>query len=223
MIYISPIEQGIKKAVFYNTDESAITSNYINVIIPTGGLASLRIDGLSTFTDVFAHPNLPGYTCVRHNLGGLRGQHIVQSDSAFTAITYGLGSVESYGYNAGTLVKNLSASPSISNVFSSGGASPYTCKGTPFRLSLQISVKPTQLIWNLSGVSNLSPNANVTQTNPTPTDSLLINGKRFYIYTLPTQYTFSTTGTFTIPITVFHPSIEGCQGSQEITMNVTVI
>ena len=38
MIYISPLEQGIKKAVFYNTDQSAINSNYINVIIPTAGL-----------------------------------------------------------------------------------------------------------------------------------------------------------------------------------------
>lgn len=223
MIYISPIEQGIKKAVFYSTDESAINSNYINVIIPTPGLASLRIDGASTFTDVFAHPNLPGYTCVRHNLGGVRGQHTVQSDSAFTAITYGLGSVESYGYNAGTLVKNLSASPSISNVFSGGGVSTYTCKGTPFKLSLQISVKPTQLVWNLSSVPNISPNANVTQVNPTPTDSVTINGKKFYIYTLPTQYTFSTTGIFTIPINVFHPSIEGCSGSQEVTLNVNVI
>jgi gliding motility-associated-like protein len=131
--------------------------------------------------------------------------------------------VESYGYNAGTLVKNLSASPSISNVFSGGGVSTYTCKGTPFKLSLQISVKPTQLVWNLSSVLNISPNANVTQVNPTPSDSVTINGKKFYIYTLPTQYTFSTTGTFTIPINVFHPSIEGCSGSQEVTLNVNVI
>jgi hypothetical protein len=72
MIYISPIEQGIKRAVFYTTDQSAINSNYINVIIPTPGLATLTIDGSSTFTDVFAHPNLAGYTCIRHNLGGCR-------------------------------------------------------------------------------------------------------------------------------------------------------
>src|SRR5436190_1339222 len=128
-IFISPLEQGIKKAVFYNTTESAITSNYINVIIPTGGLASLTIDGSNTFTDMFDHPNLPGYKCIRQNLGGTAGQHIIQSDSAFNAITYGLGSVESYGYNAGTLVKNLRASGSISNVLASSTVS-YTCNGT---------------------------------------------------------------------------------------------
>lgn len=223
MIYISPIEQGIKRAVFYNTDESGINSNYINVIIPTDGLASLTIDGNNTFTDVFAHPQLAGYTCIRHNLGGTAGQHIIQSDSAFTAITYGLGSVESYGYNAGTLVKNLSATPAFNNVFNQGNTSTYTCKGTPFELRVQISVKPTQLIWNLSQVSNISPNADVVQNNPVPSDSVTVNGKKFYIYTLPQSYTFNAVGNYLVPITLFHPSIEGCGGSIEISLPITVI
>jgi gliding motility-associated-like protein len=223
MIYVSPIEQGIKRAVFYTTDQSAINSNYINVIVPTAGVASLTIDGSSTFTDVFAHPNLAGYTCIRQNLGGTAGQHIIQSDSAFTAITYGLGSVESYGYNAGTLVKNLSATPAFNNVFNTGATSTYTCKGTPFNLRIQISVKPTQLIWNLSQVPNISPNANVIQNNPVPSDSVTIGGKKFYIYTPGQNYSFSAVGNYSIPITLFHPSIEGCGGSIEITLPVSVI
>lgn len=222
MIYISPIEQGIKSARFYNTDESAINSNYINVVIPTAGLTSLRIDGISTFTDVFAHPNLPGYSCVRHNLPAAAGQHTIISDSAFNAITYGLGSVESYGYNAGTLVKNLSALPFFSNVFASG-SSAYTCKGTPFEFKVQISVKPTQLVWQFSQIANLTPNANVTQVNPVPSDSVTINSKKFYIYTAPGQYNFSAIGNYSVPITVFHPSIEGCSGSLELLLPIQVI
>ena len=223
MIYISPIEQGIKKARFYNTNNNSITSNYVNVILPTAALPSLQIDGSTTFTDVFAHPNLAGYTCVRQNFAGAAAQHYITCDSAFTAITYGLGSVESYGYNAGTLVKNLSAVPSFNNVFNTSGTNTYTCKGTPFRLSLQISVKPTQLVWQLSQVNNVTPNVNVTQVNPVPTDSVTVNGKKFYIYTLAQQYTFSQVGTYNVPITVFHPSIEGCGGSVEIALPVTVI
>lgn len=223
MIYISPIEQGIKKARFYNTNNNSITSNYVNVILPTAALPSLQIDGGTTFTDVFAHPNLAGYTCVRQNFPGTAAQHYITCDSAFTAITYGLGSVESYGYNAGTLVKNLSAVPSFNNVFNTTGVNTYTCKGTPFRLSLQISVKPTQLVWQLSQVNNVTPNTNVTQVNPVPTDSVTVNGKKFYIYTLAQQYTFSQVGTYNVPITIFHPSIEGCGGSIEISLPVTVI
>lgn len=223
MIYISPIEQGIKKARFYNTNNNSITSNYVNIIVPTAGLTSLQIDGSTTFTDVFAHPNLPGYSCIRQNFSGTAAQHFVTCDSAFTAITYGLGSVESYGYNAGTLVKNLSATPSYNNVFNTGAANTYTCKGTPFRLSLQISVKPTQLVWQLSQVNNVTPNANVIQVNPVPADSVTVNGKKYYIYILAQQYTFSQVGTYNVPITVFHPSIEGCGGSVEITLPVNVI
>lgn len=223
VMYISPIEQGIKRAVFYSTDQSAITSNYINVVLSTAGLASLRIDGGSAFTDVFAHPNLPGYSCVRHNLGAAAGQHAIQCDSAFNAITYGLGSVESYGYNAGTLVKNLSALPAFNNVFNTGATSSYTCKGTPFRMTIQISLRPTKLEWQLNGIPNLTPNANVTQNNPVPIDSVVVNGRKFYIYTLPQQYTFSQTGTYTIPIKVYDPSLEGCDGSVEVNLSINVI
>ncbi|MBL7741540.1 MAG: gliding motility-associated C-terminal domain-containing protein [Chitinophagaceae bacterium] len=224
MIYISPLEQGIKQAIFYNTDESAITSNYVNLVLPTTGLASLTIDGATTFTDVFAHPNLAGYTCVRHNLGATAGQHILLSDSAFTAITYGLGSVESYGYNAGTLVKNLNARGTISNVFAaSGTTAPYTCKGTPFKMTMRVSVKPTQITWNLSQVPGLSPNADIIQNNPTPADSSLVNGQWFYIYSLPLDYTINNVGTVSVPITFVHPSIEGCNSSLDFTLLIDVI
>lgn len=223
LIYISPIEQGIKKAVFYNTDESAITSNYINVVIPTNGLTSLKIDGATTFTDVFAHPALPGYSCVRHNLGGVAGQHIIESDSAFNAITYGLGSVESYGYNAGTLVKNLRATGAISNVFGSGSTTPYTCKGTPFRFSIRLSVKPTRLEWQFSQLPGLSPSVDSIQTDPLPHDSALVNGQWYYDYIINQDFVMNTVGTFTVPVLVSHPSLEGCSNSQEFSLLVEVI
>jgi len=223
MIYISPVEQGIKKAVFYNTNESAITSNYINVVIPNGGMSTLTIDGATTFTDVFPHPFQAGYTCVRHNLGGAAAQHIIESDSAFTAITYGLGSVESYGYNAGTLVKNLSATPSFNNIFSNTNTSSYTCVGTPFRFNLNISVKPTQLIWSFSEINNMTPNTDVTEVSPVPVDSTLVNGKWIYRYSVNIDFEFTATGNYLLPIQIFHPSIEGCDGSYEVLLPISVI
>jgi gliding motility-associated-like protein len=222
MMYISPIEQGIKSVRFYNTDNDAITSNYVNIVVPTAGLASLQIDGSNTFTHTFPHPGLPGYTCVRQNFAGAAAQHSVTSDSAFTAITYGLGSVESYGYNAGTLVRNLSATASFNNVFNQGSNSTYTCKGAPFRLKLVLSTKPTKLVWNMSQVSNISPNVDVTQNNPVPVDSTIVNGKKFYTYTLAQDYTFSQPGTVNIPITLYDPTIDGCGGSLEVSLQVDV-
>lgn len=223
MIYISPIEQGIKRAVFYNTDQSAINSNYVNAIISTAGLASLQIDGSSTFTHVFPHPHLAGYTCIRHNLGGNAGQHRIQSDSAFTIITYGLGSVESYGYNAGTMVKNLNAIGNISNVLASGVTAPYTCVGTPFRFRVRLSVKPTQIVWHLGQQIPGLPNVDSVQNAPSAIDSVMINGEWQYYYVLNAQYTINATGTFTIPVTIVHPDIEGCNSSLDFTINVNVI
>jgi gliding motility-associated-like protein len=225
MIYISPIEQGIKQAAFYNTDQNSINSNYVNIIIPTAGLNSLRIDGtISTFTDVFAHPGLAGYSCVRHNLGAAASQHTVTSDSAFTAITYGLGSVESYGYNAGTLVKNLNALATISNTLGTGTASDYTCVNAPFRFSILISSKPTILTWKFSAIPQLSPNVDSIQTNPTPVDSSFINNRWFYRFEVQGNFTFSEAGTFYVPILVTDPvSIEGCNSTLEIILPVRVI
>ncbi len=222
MIYISPIEQGIKKAVFYNTNESAITSNYINVVISNGGFPSLRIDGGSTFTDVFPHPNLPGYTCVRHNLGSAASQHIIESDSAFTAITYGLGSVESYGYNAGTLVKNLNGIPFITNTLGNSESSSYTCTGAPFRFSVYIPLKPTSITWEFSNVANLNPNVDSVQTSPAPVDSIFSNGRWLYRYEIQHTFTFTLGGTYQIPIHIEDPSIEGCDNVQTTTLVVTV-
>ncbi len=224
MIYISPIEQGIKKAVFYSTNESAITSNYINLLIPTAGLTSLTIDGVNTFTDVFTHPFLAGYSGVRHNLGSAAGQHSVQSDSAFTAITYGLGSVESYGYNAGTLVKNLNALPTIANTLGSSATSDYTCVNAPFRFNILITSKPTVLKWRFSTISSLTPNVDVTQNNPVPVDSTFSNNRWFYKYIVATDYRFNAAGTFYIPILVTDPiTIEGCNNTQEIVLPIRVI
>jgi trimeric autotransporter adhesin len=193
-------------------------------VVPTAALPSLQIDGGTTFTDVFAHPFLPGYTAIRHNLGGTARQHTITCDSAFTAITYGLGSVESYGYNAGTLVKNLNALPNITNTFNtSGGTNDYTCAKTPFKFSIWLSVKPTTLTWQFSQVANLSPNTDVVQNNPAPVDSVFNNGRWFYKFTLTQDYLFSQTGAYNVPILITHPSIEGCNNSFERLLTVNVI
>jgi gliding motility-associated-like protein len=222
MIYISPLEQGIRKAVFYTTDQSAINSNYVNVVVPTAKLSTLRIDGLSNFTDVFAHPHLAGYTCVRQNLGATARQHVVECDTSFTAITYGLGGSESYGYNTGTLVKNLNALTSISNTLNLAGTeNEFTCPNTPFRFSVLIPVQPTSLVWQFSQ-SNISPNTDVTQTNPVPTAVLTINGRTYYRYTLAQDFQFATPGTYNVPLVISHPSFEGCNNTMERIITITV-
>ncbi|MFT3911070.1 MAG: gliding motility-associated C-terminal domain-containing protein [Ferruginibacter sp.] len=223
MIYISPVEQGIKKVICFNTNLRNIVGNFVNIVIPNGGLPSLTIDGSNTFTDVFPHPYLSGYTCIRQNLPATASQHIIQSDTAFTAITYGLGNAESYGYNAGTLVKNLNASGFITNTLGNGNPNPYTCTRAPFEFSITAPIHLSQIEWQLSGISTLTPNADVVQVNPSPADSTFNNGSWTYIYTLPGTYVSSAPGIYEVPVTVFSPEIEGCEHKLVTTLTINVI
>ncbi|MBO9728271.1 MAG: right-handed parallel beta-helix repeat-containing protein [Chitinophaga sp.] len=224
MIYLSPVEQGIRKVGLYRNTREAINVNYLTLIIPTAGVSSLLIDGSATFDHTYPHPNATGYTVVVKRWPAAPAQCTVSSDSAFTAITYGLGSVESYGYNAGTLVKNLNILPSFNNVMNNSGQNnTYTCAKTPFRFSMLIPVKPTSITWKFSQVANLAPKTDIVQNNPVPVDSMISNERKYYRFTIPADYIFSKPGLYDVPILISHPDIESCSNSFESILQIKVI
>jgi gliding motility-associated-like protein len=229
MMYISPIEQAIKRVGFYRNNLQSISVNYLTLIIPTIGVASLTIDGSNSFDYTYSHPNFPGYTVVIKRWNSplppapAGGQCIVQSDSAFTAVTYGEGGVESYGYNAGTLINNLNVIAALHNSLDSSVTShAFTCKNTPAEISMFVAYKPTSMVWKLSQVPTVSPNADVTVSSPSPIDSMQQNGVWYYKYRLPGTYSFSDTGTVQISVKNTHPSLENCNNSEIVTFGIAV-
>jgi gliding motility-associated-like protein len=223
MFILSPVEQAIDKIVFYNTDKETIQANYLTMVIPTNGVPSLLIDGSNTFDHSFAHPNAPGYTVVIKKLPLTPMQHTASSDSAFTAITYGLGQFESYGYNAGTNLRNLESNIQVKNLYGTG-LTPYSCPGTPFHLVFKTTYRPSSITWHLSQVAGLSPNADVIQSGyPIPTDSVVEFQRKFYLYELPGNYTFNTNGSYTIPVTLTDLLIENCSFSTQLNIPVSSI
>ncbi len=223
MIYISPIEQGIKRIGFYRNNQQAISVNYLTLIIPSAGVNSLTIDGSASFTYSYDHPSLAGYSVVVKRWTAAQAQCIVQSDSAFTAITYGLGSVESYGYNAGTLINNLNVIGQVHNTWDSSHPSHlYTCRNTPVQISMLIDYKPFNMVWNISQLPMLFPHSDVSVSNPEPVDSLVQNGTKFYKYTLPGQYTFNDTGNFQVPVRITHYSIDNCNNTEIVRFSILV-
>jgi gliding motility-associated-like protein len=225
MFFLSPVEQAINKATFYNTDKEApgiVNFTYVNVVLPSNGISSLRIDGSATFDRVFLHPQNSNYRVVIKKLSA-PSQHTIVCDSAFTAITYGMNGAESYGYNAGTLVNNLDAVPAIQNTLSqTGAAASYTCPNAPFSFSIRLTYKPTQLVWRFSQVPKISPSADTTLLNPVAVDSFFANNRRYYEYRLPNTYRFSDTGTYNIPIAVTSPQIDNCNNTVIVTYPVKV-
>jgi gliding motility-associated-like protein len=224
MIYLSPIEQGVKSAVFYSTRNQAIDLNFINVIIPQQGLSSLRIDGTAPATsETIVHPTNSNYAVVVKRLFGAAAQHSIISDSVFIASVYGVGFLESYGYNMGTYVNNLNAYGLIRNTFNSNNQTDtFTCPKSPFRLQVQLAYRATNIHWKLSQVAGITPNADSIIANPLPVDSSFIKGRKYYTYTLQQDFIFNTTGTYFIPVSYTAPDIDACNQTEFTTIKVMV-
>ena len=227
MVYLSPIEQAIKKVGFYRTNLQAINSNYITLIVPTGGLPTLKIDGGSVFNHTYNHPNKPGYTVVVKGWAAAKAQCLVSCDSGFTAITYGMGGAESYGYNAGTNINNLSAfqgnrTPDTSSISS---VHPYIFVNTPTQIGALVAYKPVSIVWRLSGLgcSVVNPCTDLTTTAP-PIDSTQIGSAWYYLYRLPGNYTFSQTGTFYLQLDLIStdPGLNDCSNIEKTSIEFVV-
>ncbi|HEY0057480.1 MAG TPA: gliding motility-associated C-terminal domain-containing protein, partial [Flavisolibacter sp.] len=233
MIYLSPIEQGIDQIGFYRNTNQGIDVNYLTLIVPSGGtgLSSLTIiDGATTVTPDFTYPHpqnaLLGqnYTVVIKRWTSAQQQVRVKSDSAFTAITYGQGSVESYGYNAGTLVKNLNSLGLINNTLNtSGNSTEFTCVGSPFRFTALLPLQPTSLTWKFSAVPGLTPNRDTTIANPVPSGSVVINRTTYYLFPINLNYTFAAPGVYGVQISYTHPDIESCDNTKNDVIYVQVL
>ncbi len=225
MMLISPMEQSIKRVGFYRNNKENIDYNFLTLIIPTDGVSSLTIDGVAgDFNDVYAHPNYPGYSVVVKRWAAAQAQSIVESDSAFTAITYGLGGAESYGYNAGTYINNLNGFPVLNNEHSPVAEdNAYTCVNTPVKLSVLMRYKPTVLNWKLSELAGtISPAADIIQNNPISTATVMVNGLPYYRYSLPGYYSFSKPGFHTVPLLATSPTVETCNQTEEVQYQVEV-
>jgi gliding motility-associated-like protein len=224
MIYLSPIEQSINHLGFYRNTEAIIQVNYLTLIIPDNGLNSLKIDGTQNFSYTYPHPNKPGYTVVvKQWKPAGKAQCIVDSDSTFTSVTYGLGSADSYGYNGGTMVNNLNGTLSLHNVEGKSGVEhQFTCTNSPLEISMLMTYQPTQLIWRLSELANISPNADITQNNPVPVGTVIVKGISYFKYTVPGTYTFSEKGTFRFTVTSTHPAIENYGNRENLLLDIVV-
>jgi gliding motility-associated-like protein len=229
MFYISPMEQAIRKTQFYRNNKTSIDENFITLVIPTDGLASLRIDGVNYLAypaaerSVMPH-TLSGYSIVTKKWSAGASSSTVESAYAFTGIVYGIGSVESYGYNLGTLVKNLNNLSSINTTLNTGSTpTGYTCNGAQTQITALLPLVPQSLTFQFSAVPSVTPNANVTLTNPVPTGTVDVNGVQYFAFTLPQSYTINASGTILIPIEYSSPEIESCDHTKKGSIIMQVL
>jgi gliding motility-associated-like protein len=222
VIYLSPVEQNIAKVLLNSTPRSAINSHFISVVIPNSGTAisSFRIRGLPPTGTFVTHPQNPNYAYLQQQVAV--GSNTLESDSGFNAIAYGYGNAETYGYNAGTNIRDLLTFITPLNPLSIS-TDVTACTGTPFYFSVTLPKHPdslTSLIWDYRGYAGMP---NDTINAPLTADTTyLIGNTRVWRYKLPNTHTFSPAGVYPITITAGTLTSEGCGNSVIIDRDLYV-
>lgn len=108
MIMLSPIDQTRDLVQFHVNGEGSISSNFVNVVIPTSCVNDVTLDGLSaasTFQPL-ASDNTYSYAQIQVAVGS----HTLKSSPGcgFNAYVYGFGVDDSYGYSGGSKIDTSS-------------------------------------------------------------------------------------------------------------------
>ncbi|MFN9494062.1 MAG: IgGFc-binding protein, partial [Sphingobacteriales bacterium] len=209
MIFLNPVEQTINR-VTLNAMQPVVNTNinqhFINVYIKNdpAAFASFTIDGVNYGSSFIPHPAAPAYAYAR--IAVSQGTHNLYCDTPFNAIAYGFGNAESYGYSAGTNLKDLYQFVSIRNVFGTVSF-PAGCKSSPLEFSMTFPYKPVSIAWKFNGLFN-----DTTLANPSPDSSWVVNGRTIYKYVLKRAYQVDALGTYPIKIIANNPTADGCAG-----------
>lgn len=223
MVVLNPIEQNISDISVFSSGNQAISDKFVNVLIKTNATASFKINGASPTVAWQPFTSLPGYSYLKGQPFATAGSFNLVADSGFNAIAYGYGPNESYAYSAGTNVKDLYTSYGTYSQY--GIESNSVCTGSSFKIKISLPYKPDSIFWNLSAISPY----HIEKLLPiAPADTLVIdsvrnvNGKDVYWYSLPGFYTFTTAGSYTIPITIYSANTEGCGNVEDKEFTLTV-
>ncbi|MGY3213367.1 PKD domain-containing protein [Mucilaginibacter sp. HD30] len=225
MIYLSPIEQGLDRVTLYSSGYYRILASYINVMLPTSAVSSFTLDGApyTAFTPVAGKPEY-SYAQIAvssgptNNGGGsvTSGTHTLKADEAFTAIAYGFGGTESYGYAAGTNQLDLNTHLVFEDSADIAKSLTTACSGQAYKLQLTLPYATTRISWDLGNGT-----APLVQTNPLIKSTTIVAGKALYNYEYPNMVIYPV-GNHIATATVFNPVVDECGSDQEVQFFFTV-
>jgi gliding motility-associated-like protein len=228
MVILSPVQQAISDVTVYSASAYNIQHNYINVVVKNSGVASFQLDGVSVSAMFVPHQQDPLYSyAVFTDLpGGV--SHRLTSAEPFNAIAYGFSTNstnESYGYNAGTYLKDLSTKMILGNPYLTNG-NAVTCKNTPVKFRVALPLAPADIIslsWSFNSNPNIAPNTPVVINSPVTSDStFIVDGNTFYVYSLSGSYAFNAVGTYPVKVSANATSADGCVGIKDYSFDIVV-
>ena len=218
MIYLNPVEQTINDVTLTSMRLINIGSNihHINIVVKNvpSALNSIKLDGAVIGSGFVPLPQDPAYAY--RQLTVSQGTHRIVCDSGFNAIAYGFANTESYGYSAGTNLKDLYQYISVDNQYAVVNF-PAGCKNSPLRFFMTFPYQPAQIKWLFNGLFT-----DTIITNPVFDSSWMVNGRTLYRYKLNKSYSIATAGTYPIKVIAINPTADGCTGEQNIDYDLQI-
>jgi gliding motility-associated-like protein len=208
IVTITPLEQTISNVTVVSARKDLTPPNtnidfhYINVIMKTAFTSSLKIDNAIPTASWIPIPNSI-YSYLQEDVTNntlINPSHNIHADDGFIAIAYGMGWVESYGYNAGTNVRDFTQSIAFQNPYKRID-SAITCVNTPFKFSFPLNFIPGSIKWDFSAAPNIVPNT--TLISPVIYDSATPASNPVLYYFSPQQsYQFTHSNNISVRDTI---------------------
>ena len=211
MIFLNPLEQTLTKITMYSTPLNLILRHYINVVIPTSGVASFKLDGIAQVANFSPVAGLTNYSYAQLDVG--LGIHNLQADIGFNAIAYGFGNTESYGYAAGASLVSagLQARSSVSKLLKTAG-----CLNESYNFELTLPYQPTKLTLDLD-------NGNPATGIPIKLiKTEVINGITNYTYEILNGVNFTAPKRYSTKVIVEKSTADGCGSADEISLEFDI-
>ncbi|MEP7237406.1 MAG: PKD domain-containing protein [Ferruginibacter sp.] len=230
MIALSSVEQTINDITVYSSIQSNVpggnsnvTTHYINVTMKSANTGTFKING-SVPGSAFIPITGTAYSYLKQNIPIGAPVSRLTADSGFSAIAYGFGNVESYGYNAGTNVRDLTQALEVETQYGIE-TSASVCTNSPFKFKLYFpdstlanpadSIRFDSLRWDFHLASTIVPNNfPIVQIRPTIDSTNLRNGRQVNWYSIPGFYYVTTPRLDSLILTAYRSTSEGCGNEQ---------
>jgi gliding motility-associated-like protein len=197
MIYLSPIEQGLNRVTLYSSPYNSISLSFINVVIPTAAAATFTLDGV-----VYGGANftvIPGTFYSYAQIPVAQGSHTITAADNFNAIAYGFGQAESYGYAAGTNLRNLNEFVALKGL-SATSVQANGCSGVNYNMLLTVPYQPKKIVWDLGDGTTYTDSSPASISKQTETDGTILYTYKYLTAKSYQANTYNATATVTLPV-----------------------
>ena len=212
MVMLNPIESKTTDITVFSSTKQNIQNRFINIVLQSHLVGTLKVNGLSVDSrNAVFHPiGNTGYSYMQLDVGVApyngKSSLRLEAQDGFNAMCYGFGSFESYAYSAGT---KLSSEVNLDLTDAQTGVDlTSACKDKTLHYKVTLAFKSAELRCDFDSGSGVK--------TYTPSDAdygapVIKNGKTFYVYVLPEDVTYLTTGIKRIKIHIkLPPSNDVC-------------